>query len=111
MSSSSFIKKIEELQKSIEEIRVSSFKKSKKINNCTRKSELKNYTMDELVKWLEKNGVSIKKTLEKNKKNFIDLVWDNLFDSDTDSATETDSDSEPDSETDTESDSESEHDS
>jgi hypothetical protein len=42
---------------------------------------------------------------------FIDLVWDNLFDSDTDSDTETDSDSESDSETDTESDSESENDS
>ena len=72
------------------------------IDECTDKKQLAKFTVGELTEWLSENDISIKKIKQKNKKNIIELVWDNLEsesenDSDSDYGTDGDSDSDSDS--------------
>ena len=112
--SKSFSKQIEAIQKSLDSLKLKinkSCKKSpKKIGECTKKDQLNKFTIKELIEWLKKNKISIKKVSKKIKKKFVNIVWEHLIDDDSDSDSDSDSESECDSESESDSDSDSDSD-
>ena len=61
-------------------------KKSKKIELCRKKSQLKDFTIAELKDWLKSNNVSIKNISKKHKDDLVKIVWDTLNAEDEDSS-------------------------
>ena len=72
-------KQIKKLVESLEDLK-SSFdkKKHKTIEECTKKKHLENFDVVELIAWLSKNEVDLKKINKKHKRDFIELVWETL---------------------------------
>ena len=64
-------KRLSIIEKSISEI-VSSLKK---IEDVSKKSQLKHFSIKQLIKWLNDNEVEYQTEL---KENLVDIVWDNL---------------------------------
>ena len=92
---SSIIKKIADIQDALDALKVYTCS-PKKIDDCTNKKQLKLFTIKELTHWLKKHNVHVKKIQKKHKKDFINIIWNNietdLSDSETDSLdSETDS--------------------
>ena len=77
--SPSLSKQIKKLVESLEDLK-SSFdkKKHKTIEECTKKKHLENFDVVELIAWLSKNEVDLKKINKKHKRDFIELVWETL---------------------------------
>jgi hypothetical protein len=77
--SPSLSKQIKKLVESLEGLK-SSFdkKKHKTIEECTKKKHLENFDVVELIAWLSKNEVDLKKINKKHKRDFIELVWETL---------------------------------
>ena len=86
---SSFAKKIAAIQKSLDALKME-LNKPKKISDCESKDQLKLFTTKELTAWLKKNKVDFKKTKEKYKNDFINIIWNEL-ESESESESETDS--------------------
>jgi hypothetical protein len=61
----------------------------KSIENCNKKSELKKFTVTQLMEFIKHKGIKVRKGL---KGELVDAVWDSIADSDSDSS-DSDSDS------------------
>jgi hypothetical protein len=66
------------------------------IGECTKKKQLEKFSVAQLSDWLKENEISLKKIKKKNKKNIIEIVWENIEIA-RDSSSRTDDDSESDS--------------
>ena len=107
MSADQFLKGLKNIQKELASIKkvITSTKQSckpkkvekqvdikkliKSIENCNKKSELKKFTVSQLMEFINHKGIKVRKGL---KGELIDAVWDSLDDSGSDSS-DSDSDS------------------
>jgi hypothetical protein len=109
---SSVSKKIEKIEKLLNELKLAVENKSEKkivnrkpkdkpasITECKTKSEVKKFTVKELKQFVKESGIDIKKLSEKHKDDLVKVVWKKLKsdssseESDSDSSSESSSDS------------------
>jgi len=64
-------KRLSAIEKTIKNIHSS----MKKIEECKKKSDLKDFSINQLIRWLKENEVEFKEDL---KENLVDLVWKNM---------------------------------
>jgi hypothetical protein len=64
-------KRLSVIEKTIKDI----YSSMKKIEDCKKKSDLKDFTINQLLKWLKDNEVEFREDL---KENLIDIVWKNM---------------------------------
>jgi adenine C2-methylase RlmN of 23S rRNA A2503 and tRNA A37 len=64
-------KRLSAIEKSISSL----FNSLKKIEDSKKKSDLKNFSINQLIKWLKDNEVEYQEDM---KDNLIDIVWKNL---------------------------------
>jgi len=80
--SSTIYARISKLEKELESLKVelkeSSVKKPKKIDDYETKEQLKKFSVTELKEWLKKKKINVKKVSEKHKDDFVNIVWENI---------------------------------
>ncbi len=105
--SSKVSKQIKKLQEKLAALKVGlDKKKHATVEECTKKRHLENFNVMELIAWLVKNKVSLKKINKRHKRDYIDLAWETLeedFETESDTDTDSSSNSDTDSDTDTDS--------
>ena len=64
-------KRLSVIEKTIKNI----YSSLKKIEDCKKKSDLNDFSINQLIKWLKENEVEYREDL---KDNLVDLVWKNM---------------------------------
>jgi hypothetical protein len=73
--SSKVSKQIKKLQEKLTALKVGlDKKKHATVEECTKKRHLENFNVMELIAWLVKNKVSLKKINKRHKRDYIDLA-------------------------------------
>jgi len=64
-------KRLSVIEKTIKSI----YSSMKKIEDCKKKSDLNDFSINQLIRWLKENEVDFREDL---KENLVDIVWKNI---------------------------------
>jgi hypothetical protein len=114
MSAASIRKEIASLEKKLAKLELKSAKektksssgkkKASSIGKCKKKCDLSKFTKKEMLEWIEKKDIALKKASATLKDDLIKLVWKHLNSESSDEESDSDSDSDSSDDSDSDSD-------